>query len=116
MGGAIISESGGGIIPLRGATSSRNWGAASSGISTGPPRCSSHRACAWPSDGRGRASLLTLFDAGLRLGVVVRIVRLKRGQTVQSTREERRTRSRRRLQPLGLVGFAQVSGGCVDAG
>ena len=33
MGGAIISESGGGIIPLRGATSSRNWGAASSGIS-----------------------------------------------------------------------------------
>jgi hypothetical protein len=26
MGGAIISESGGGIIPLRGATSSRNWG------------------------------------------------------------------------------------------
>jgi broad specificity phosphatase PhoE len=34
MGGAIISESGGGIIPLRGATSSRNWGAASSGIST----------------------------------------------------------------------------------
>jgi transposase len=34
MGGAIISESGGGIIPLRGAASSRNWGAASSGIST----------------------------------------------------------------------------------
>ena len=34
MGGAIISELGGGIIPLRGATSSRNWGAASSGIST----------------------------------------------------------------------------------
>jgi hypothetical protein len=34
MGGEIISESGGGIIPLRGATSSRNWGAASSGIST----------------------------------------------------------------------------------
>jgi hypothetical protein len=33
MGGAIISESGGGIIPLRGAASSRNWGAASSGIS-----------------------------------------------------------------------------------
>jgi hypothetical protein len=33
MGGVIISESGGGIIPLRGATSSRNWGAASSGIS-----------------------------------------------------------------------------------
>ena len=32
MGGAIISESGGGIIPLRGAASSRNWGAASSGI------------------------------------------------------------------------------------
>src|SRR6185312_6505565 len=26
MGGAIISESGGGIIPLRGAPSSRNWG------------------------------------------------------------------------------------------
>ena len=26
MGGAIISESGGGIIPLRGAASSRNWG------------------------------------------------------------------------------------------
>ena len=37
MGGAIISESGGGIIPLRGATSSRNWGAASSGISTNGP-------------------------------------------------------------------------------
>ena len=34
MGGAIISESGGDIIPLRGAASSRNWGAASSGIST----------------------------------------------------------------------------------
>ena len=34
MGGEIISESGGGIIPLRGAASSRNWGAASSGIST----------------------------------------------------------------------------------
>src|ERR1700692_531414 len=34
MGGAIISESGGGIIPLREAASSRNWGAASSGIST----------------------------------------------------------------------------------
>src|SRR3984957_11019625 len=34
MGGAIISESGGGIIPLRGAASSRNWGAASSGISS----------------------------------------------------------------------------------
>ena len=33
MGGAIISESGGGIIPLRGATSFRNWGAASSEIS-----------------------------------------------------------------------------------
>src|SRR5271163_1766573 len=33
MGGAIISESGGGIIPLRGAAPSRNWGAASSGIS-----------------------------------------------------------------------------------
>ena len=33
MGGEIISESGGGIIPLRGAASSRNWGAASSGIS-----------------------------------------------------------------------------------
>ena len=33
MGGAIISESGGGIIPLRGAVSSRNWGAASLGIS-----------------------------------------------------------------------------------
>ena len=33
MGGAIISELGGGIIPLRGAASSRNWGAASSGIS-----------------------------------------------------------------------------------
>lgn len=33
MGGAIISESGGGIIPLRGAASSRNWGAASLGIS-----------------------------------------------------------------------------------
>src|SRR3984957_13988883 len=36
MGGAIISESGGGIIPLRGAASSRNWGAASSGISNLP--------------------------------------------------------------------------------
>src|SRR5271163_946158 len=35
MRGAIISESGGGIIPLRGAASSRNWGAASSGISMG---------------------------------------------------------------------------------
>ena len=34
MGGAIISESGGGIIPLRGAASSRNRGAASPGIST----------------------------------------------------------------------------------
>ena len=34
MGGEIISESGGGIIPLQGAQSSRNWGAASSGIST----------------------------------------------------------------------------------
>src|SRR5277367_5515575 len=34
IGGEIISESGGGIIPLRGAASSRNWGAASSGIST----------------------------------------------------------------------------------
>ena len=34
MGGAIISELGGGIIPLRGAASSRNWGAASSGISS----------------------------------------------------------------------------------
>src|SRR6516225_7406354 len=33
MEGAIISESGGGIIPLGGAASSRNWGAASSGIS-----------------------------------------------------------------------------------
>jgi hypothetical protein len=33
MGGAIISESGGGIIPLRGAASSRNRGAASPGIS-----------------------------------------------------------------------------------
>ena len=33
MGSEIISESGGGIIPLRGAQSSRNWGAASSGIS-----------------------------------------------------------------------------------
>src|SRR6516164_8901343 len=33
MGGGIISESGGGIIPLRGAQSSRNWGAPSSGIS-----------------------------------------------------------------------------------
>ena len=39
MGGAIISELGGGIIPLRGAASSRNWGAASSGISNeGNPR------------------------------------------------------------------------------
>jgi hypothetical protein len=38
MGGAIISESGGGIIPLRGATSSRNWGAASSGISAFVPK------------------------------------------------------------------------------
>src|SRR5580658_3084731 len=37
MGGAIISESGGGIIPFRGAASSRNWGAASSGISTLEP-------------------------------------------------------------------------------
>jgi hypothetical protein len=36
MGGEIISESGDGIIPLRGATSSRNWGAASSGISSYP--------------------------------------------------------------------------------
>ena len=34
MGGEIISELGGGIIPLRGAQSSRNWGAASSAIST----------------------------------------------------------------------------------
>ena len=34
MGGVIISESGGGIIPLRGAALSRNWGAASSEIST----------------------------------------------------------------------------------
>ena len=34
MGGEIISELGGGFIPLRGAQSSRNWGAASSGIST----------------------------------------------------------------------------------
>ncbi len=34
MGGEIISESGGGIIPLRGAASSKNWGAASSGISS----------------------------------------------------------------------------------
>ena len=34
MGGEIISELGGGIIPLRGAQSSRNWGAASPGIST----------------------------------------------------------------------------------
>jgi hypothetical protein len=34
MGGEIISESGGGIIPLQGAQSSRNWGAASPGIST----------------------------------------------------------------------------------
>ena len=33
MGGAIISESGGGIIPLRGATSSRNRGVGSLGIS-----------------------------------------------------------------------------------
>jgi hypothetical protein len=33
MGGAIISESGGGIIPLRGTAFSRNRGAASSGIS-----------------------------------------------------------------------------------
>ena len=33
MGGEIISELGGGSIPLRGAASSRNWGAASSGIS-----------------------------------------------------------------------------------
>ena len=33
MGGEIISELGGGFIPLRGAQSSRNWGAASSGIS-----------------------------------------------------------------------------------
>ena len=39
MGGAIISELGGGIIPLRGAASSRNWGAASSGISTGGKAC-----------------------------------------------------------------------------
>ena len=38
MGGAIISESGGGIIPLRGATSSRNRGAASSGMPTGSNR------------------------------------------------------------------------------
>src|ERR1700722_16915472 len=37
MGGAIIAESGGGIIPLRGAASSRNWGAASSGISISVP-------------------------------------------------------------------------------
>ena len=35
MGGDIISESGGGIIPLRGAASSRNCWAASSGINTG---------------------------------------------------------------------------------
>jgi hypothetical protein len=34
MGGGIISESGGGIIPLRGAQSSRNWGTPSPGIST----------------------------------------------------------------------------------
>src|SRR3984957_20177103 len=39
MGGAIISESGGGIIPLRGAASSRNWGAASSGISSTLTEC-----------------------------------------------------------------------------
>ena len=37
MGGEIISELGGGIIPLRGAASSRNSGAASSGISTQQP-------------------------------------------------------------------------------
>src|ERR1700690_4354729 len=33
MGGAVISELVGDIITLRGAASSRNWGAASSGIS-----------------------------------------------------------------------------------
>jgi hypothetical protein len=37
MGGAIISESGGGIIPLRGTASPKNWGAASPGISTHVP-------------------------------------------------------------------------------
>jgi hypothetical protein len=51
IGGAIISESGGGIIPLRGATSSWNWGAASSGISKprhGPPSQVQHRQASHP--------------------------------------------------------------------
>src|SRR5271166_1581918 len=54
MGGAIISESGGGIIPLRGAASSRNWGAASSGISSLTP--SSCRSPLGQSTGSLRAS------------------------------------------------------------
>ncbi len=54
MGGAIISESGGGIIPLRGAPSSWNWGAASSGISNRPT-----------GEPEGQQSCLSPFCVGL---------------------------------------------------
>jgi hypothetical protein len=49
------------------------------------------------------ASLLLLIDAGLRLGVPVSIVRLKREQTGQSTSDEHRTRSRRLPSSCSLL-------------